>query len=78
MQQLIINQLLDIMIKKGIIPVVIFVKTLFTISFIDTGLTLSVAIVAICDYFLTLAIIFAFWLQNLAIIFYFQQCLYKV
>jgi hypothetical protein len=33
------------------------------------GLTLSVAKVAICDYFIRLAIIFAFWLQNLAIIF---------
>jgi hypothetical protein len=39
---------------------------------------LSVAIVAICDYFIRLAIIFAFWLQNLAIIFHFQQCLHKV
>jgi hypothetical protein len=45
---------------------------------ITAGLTLSVAMVAICDYFIRLAIIFAFWLQILAIILYFQQWLYKV
>jgi hypothetical protein len=43
-----------------------------------SGLTLSVAMVTICDNFMRLAIIFAFWLQKLAIIFYFQHCLNAV